>query len=402
MKFKYSARTKTGEMQAGFIEAINKESAFNTLSGHNLFILSLEAEAKKGGLDEIFSFLNRVKKKDLVIFTRQFATLLEAEIPLSDALKTLYAQTKNAKLKETIFEISSDIDAGLSLSQALERHGKVFSEFYINLIRSAEVTGRVQESMIFLADYLEKDMALMGRIRNALIYPAFVILLFIAVVGILLVVVFPQLKPIFEDTGVELPFVTKILLGSGDFLISWWWAIAAILGVGGLALIDYLRTEEGKIVLDNFLIKLPLLGPLFQKLYVARFAQSAQVLIKGGIPVAQAIEISGHTVDSAVYREALKQVADGVRRGELLSQAIAGNTEGFPPLLSQMTAVGESTGRLDDMLDRIAIFYSREVDSTVGNLVELIQPAVMVAIGVMVGVLFAAVLLPIYDLAQGF
>ena len=402
MKFKYSARTKTGEMQAGFIEAINKESAFNTLSGHNLFILSLEAEAKKGGLDEIFSFLNRVKKKDLVIFTRQFATLLEAEIPLSDALKTLYAQTKNAKLKETIFEISSDIDAGLSLSQALERHGKVFSEFYINLIRSAEVTGRVQESMIFLADYLEKDMALMGRIRNALIYPAFVILLFIAVVGILLVVVFPQLKPIFEDTGVELPFVTKILLGSGDFLISWWWAIAAILGVGGLALIDYLRTEEGKIVLDNFLIKLPLLGPLFQKLYVARFAQSAQVLIKGGIPVAQAIEISGHTVDSAVYREALKQVADGVRRGELLSQAIAGNTEVFPPLLSQMTAVGESTGRLDDMLDRIAIFYSREVDSTVGNLVELIQPAVMVAIGVMVGVLFAAVLLPIYDLAQGF
>src|SRR3989344_3104060 len=402
MKFKYSARTKTGEMQAGFIEAINKESAFNTLSGHNLFILSLEAEAKKGGLDEIFSFLNRVKKKDLVIFTRQFATLLEAEIPLSDALKTLYAQTKNAKLKETIFEISSDIDAGLSLSQALERHGKVFSEFYINLIRSAEVTGRVQESMIFLADYLEKDMALMGRIRNALIYPAFVILLFIAVVGILLVVVFPQLKPIFEDTGVDLPFVTKILLGSGDFLLSWWWAIAAILGVGGLALIDYLRTEEGKIVLDNFLIKLPLLGPLFQKLYVARFAQSAQVLIKGGIPVAQAIEISGHTVDSAVYREALKQVADGVRRGELLSQAIAGNTEVFPPLLSQMTAVGESTGRLDDMLDRIAIFYSREVDSTVGNLVELIQPAVMVAIGVMVGVLFAAVLLPIYDLAQGF
>ena len=402
MKFKYSARTKTGEMQAGFIEAINKESAFNTLSGHNLFILSLEAEAKKGGLDEIFSFLNRVKKKDLVIFTRQFATLLEAEIPLSDALKTLYAQTKNAKLKETIFEISSDIDAGLSLSQALERHGKVFSEFYINLIRSAEVTGRVQESMIFLADYLEKDMALMGRIRNALIYPAFVILLFIAVVGILLVVVFPQLKPIFEDTGVELPFVTKILLGSGDFLISWWWAIAAILGVGGLALIDYLRTEEGKIVLDNTLIKMPLLGPLFQKLYVARFAQSAQVLIKGGIPVAQAIEISGHTVDSAVYREALKSVADGVRRGELLSQAIASNTEVFPPLLSQMTAVGESTGRLDDMLDRIAVFYSREVDSTVGNLVELIQPAVMVAIGVMVGVLFAAVLLPIYDLAQGF
>ena len=402
MKFKYSARTKMGEMQAGFVEAINKESAFNTLSGHDLFILSLEAEAKKGGLGEIFSFLNRVKKKDLVIFTRQFATLLEAEIPLSDSLKTLYAQTKNAKLKETIFEISSDIDAGLSLSQALERHGKVFSEFYINLIRSAEVTGRVQESMIFLADYLEKDMALMGRIRNALIYPAFVILLFIAVVGILLVVVFPQLKPIFEDTGVELPFVTKILLGSGDFLLSWWWAIAAILGVGGLALIDYLRTEEGKIVLDNTLIKMPLLGPLFQKLYVARFAQSAQVLIKGGIPVAQAIEISGHTVDSAVYREALKGVADGVRRGELLSQAIAGNTEVFPPLLSQMTAVGESTGRLDDMLDRIAIFYSREVDSTVGNLVELIQPAVMVAIGVMVGVLFAAVLLPIYDLAQGF
>lgn len=401
MKFKYTARTKTGEMQAGFVEAFNREAAVNILNSHNLYLLNIESEEPKIG-SQFFAFLKRVRRKDVTIFTRQFATLLEAEIPLTDALKTLYVQTPNAALKETIFEVSSDIDAGLSLSQALERHAGVFSDFYINLIRSAEVTGRVQESLVFLADYLEKDYILISKVRNAMIYPAFIGVIFIVVIIVLLTVVFPQLKPIFEESGTEIPFLTKILLNSGDFFLHNWLIVTLVLGGAIFGLVSYMRTKEGKAAFNELLLRTPFLGKLFVKVYVARFTQSAQILIKGGIPVVQAMEISGQTADSLVYRDALHEVAEAVKRGELLSRALSVRSDLFPPLVSQMAAVGENTGRLDQMMDRIATFYTREVDSLVSNLVELIQPAIMVVIGLMVGLLFAAVLIPIYNLSQGF
>lgn len=401
MKFRYSARTKGGDLQVGTVEAVNREAAFNILISHDLFILSLEAE-QPSPFARFLKFFQRVRPKDLMIFTRQFATMLEAKIPLGDALKALYAQTKNTVLKETIFEISSDTDAGLSLSQAFERHANIFSEFFINLLRSAEVVGKVEEAMSFLADYLEQDINLRHKVRNALIYPGFILGLFVVVIVILLVFVFPQLKPVFEEAGIELPLLTRILLGSGEFLLNWWWAIGLIAGVAIAMAIDYFRSREGKIVKDQLLVGIPFLGNLFKQMYVARFAEAANILIRGGIPIAQAIEISGHTIGNAVYREALHQAAEAIRRGELLSQTLSANTLYFAPLVSQMIAVGEQTGKLDEMLARVAAFYTREVDAIVGNLVELIQPVIMVVIGVMVGLLFASVLLPIYNLAQGF
>lgn len=401
MKFRYSARTKSGDLQVGNVEAVNREAAFNILTSHELFILSLEAE-RPSPLARFLKFFQRVRAKDLMIFTRQFATMLEAKIPLGDALKALYAQTKNSILKEAIFEISSDIDAGLSLSQAFERHANIFSEFFINLLRSAEVTGRVEEAMSFLADYLEKNINLRHKVRNALIYPGFILGLFVVVIVILLVFVFPQLKPVFEEAGIELPLLTRLLLGSGEFLLKWWWAIVLIAGVAVVMAVDYFRSREGKIVKDQLVVAIPFLGNLFKQMYVARFAEAANILIRGGIPIAQAIEISGHTIDNAVYREALHQAAEAIRRGELLSQTLSANTLYFAPLVSQMVAVGEQTGKLVEMLARVAAFYTREVDAIIGNLVELIQPVIMVVIGVMVGLLFASVLLPIYNLAQGF
>jgi len=402
MKFKYSARTKKGELQVGFVEAANREAAFNILSGHDLYILSLEPEITRKFLGPFGLLANRVRRKDLMIFTRQFATLLEAEISLSDSLKSLYAQTRNPVLKDVIFEISSDVDAGLSLSQALERHGSVFSEFYVNLVRSAEITGKIDEAMSFLANYLEKDINLTTRIRNALIYPGFILGLFVIVVLILVISVFPQLRPIFEESGVRLPLITQIVLGFGGFIVDWWWVIILIGAVGLFVAIDYFRSREGRIVLDQIILNFPIIGSLFKKVYITRFAEAAHILLRGGIPMAQAIEISGHTIDSISYRDTLHEVSDDVRRGDLLSRALAKNSAMFPPLVSQMVAVGESTGRLEEMLTRIASFYAREVDSVVANLVELIQPAVMVLIGVFVGLLFASLLIPIYNLAQGF
>lgn len=402
MKLKYKARTKEGELQVGFIEAPTREVAVNTLSSHDLFILSLQSSEKKAWYGEFFGFLERVSGKDLMIFTRQFATLLSAKIPLVEALRTLGKQTKQPILKNTTFEIISDIDAGLSLSQSLEKYGNIFSTFYVSLIRSAEITGRLEEATNYLADYTEKEVAINGKVKNALIYPALVIMLFLVVAGVMSAVVLPQIEPIFLESGIDIPAYTKVVLVFGKFIAAWWWAVILVL-LGSFVLIaDYFRTPEGRGVIDEIILRLPIFGRILKQLYVARFAESVSILIKGGIPISQTLEITSLTVGSTIYRDLLHQVAEDVRKGELLSQSLSKNEEFFPPLVAQMIAIGESTGRLEELLGRISSFYTREVDNLLGNLVELIQPALMIVIGVLVGGLFASILVPIYNLAQSF
>ena len=400
MKFRYSARTKNGELQVGYVEATEKDAAANILGGHDLYILSLEKIEAPKWYHSILFYFKRVRRKDLAVFTRQIATMLEAKIPLHDALNSLYYQTNAPALKEAIFGISSDIDSGLSLSQALEKHSEIFFEFYIHLIQSAEVTGRVEEAMGYLADYLERELLLLSKVKNALIYPVFVIVLSVVVGAILVGLVFPQIAPLFEEADFKLPLITRVFLTLGNFINNWWFSIAVFFVVLIFIIIDYFRSEEGKGVMDQFILTAPFIGNFFKKLYVARFAEVASVLIKGGIPIAQAIEIGGHTIGSALYREIVHDVAEGVRRGELLSQAFSRYDKYFPPIVNQMVTVGEQTGKLDQMFVRIGAFYSREVENVVGNLVELIQPVLMVALGVLVGLLFAAILLPIYNLIQ--
>lgn len=402
MKYRYSARTKEGELQVGYVDAANRDGAASILMGHELFVLTIEEAEHKSFFAKLMRFLNRVKQNDLMIFTRQFATMMEAKIRISDALRVLYVQTKNPILQDVVFEISSDVDAGLSFSQALERHGEVFSDFYINLVRSAEVTGRLEEAMMFLADYIEKEAVLVGKVRSALIYPAFVILLFFVVGGILVGLVFPQIAPIFEETSVELPLVTSILLATGTFIRAWWFALLLGLIFLVIGLIEYARTDEGKAFLNQLALGLPGIGVLFRKLYTARFAETASVLLRGGIPVAQSLEIASRTIGSALYAEMLQDIAQGVREGELLSQALRRWEKYFPPFVSQMVAVGEQTGKLEKMFSRISAFYSREVETVVNNLVELIQPALILVIGALVGVMFAAILFPLYNLIQAF
>jgi len=400
-KFNYKARTKDGELQVGNVEAANREGAVAILLTHELFVLSIEPVVDDVWYNRIVEFFKRVKTQDLMIFTRQFATLLASQVPLSDSLSSLYKQTSKVVLKEAIYEIANDIDAGFSLSQALERHKGIFSEFYINMVKSAEVTGRLSEVLDFLADYLEKQSALLGKVKNALTYPAFVIGLFIVVVIVMVTMVFPQITPIFAQANIEMPFFTRILLGVGTFLANWWFFFVIALAVVAFVLVDYFQTNEGKVVLDTLLLKIPIMGPLFQKLYISRFAESARVLIKGGLTIPQAVEISSHTIGNSVYEELLHDVAQQIRKGKLLSQTLASMPE-FPPLVSQLLSVGESTGRLEDLLLKINDFYSRQVDDTVNNLVTLLQPILMVFIGVVVAILFASILLPIYNLAKVF
>lgn len=402
MKFRYTARTKNGELQTGIVEGLNQDVAFEILTRHGLYILSIES-SRNTIFDPLFNFFRRVNRTQLMVFTRQLSTMLEAGISLGDSLKALYNQTRNPILRETILEISLDVDSGLSFSQALERHGPIFSDFYISLVRTAEVTGRVEEATRYLADYLEKEQVLVSRIRNAMIYPALVIALFFVVAFILVVFVFPEIKSVLDEAGVKLPLITRVLLGAGSFLFRWWGVIVVALAVLISVAFDYFRSREGRTVLDQIFLNIPGIGRLLRKTYIARFSSAVSLLLRGGVPIAQAIEITGRNIGSATYAEVLIEVARGISQGEPLSTVLLEYPRHFPPLVVQMTAVGEATGKLETMLERVAAFYNREIDALIGELVELIQPIIMIVIGVFVGLLFASILLPIYDLAgKGF
>ena len=402
MKFKYQAKTREGELQVGFVDAGTRDSAATILGSHDLFVLKLEEAEKIRWYGRLASYFGGVRRDDMVVFTRQLATLLEARLSLSKALATLYDQTRNAALREAVFQISQDVDSGLSLSQALERQREIFSEFFISIVRSAEVTGTLDQVAGFLADFTEREATLVSRARSALIYPMIVVALFVAVAGIMITFVFPQIQPVFEQADVPLPLLSQMLISAGVFINRFWLAIVLALVVVALIVLDYFRTPEGRSVLDDMKIRLPIVRKVYLPLTVTRFASAATILLKGGIPVAQAMEIAGETVDNVLYRDVLHEVSRDIREGVPLSEAIAKHANYFPVVVSQMVAVGEATGQLDQMLTRIATFYGRESDMVVNNLVDLIQPVLMVGIGVLVGILFASILLPLYQLTASF
>jgi type IV pilus assembly protein PilC len=400
MKFKYQAKTKTGELQVGNVEAANRDSAANILASHDLYILSIEPAEKKSWYDVLAGYFGRVSRKDMMVFTRQLATLLEARLPLNNALKTLHSQITQPTLKEAVFQMAEDIDAGLSFSQAMGRQGEVFPEFYIEMIRAAEITGNLNEIAGFLADYAEKENILEGKIKSALIYPAIVVLLFLVVGFIMVTFVFPQIGPIFAQSGVELPVYTTILLNSGAFLSKWWLALLLVFGFLAVLALDYIQTPEGKALIDDSKIKLPILNKVYVPVAISRFSNAAALLIHGGIPIAQALEVISHMIGNVLYRDILHDVAEDVRQGKLLSEGIEKYPAYFPALVPQMIAVGETTGKIEQVFTRLATFYSREADGVMNNLVDLIQPVLMIVLGVMVAFLFASILVPLYKLTS--
>jgi len=402
MKFKYQAKNKEGEMQVGYVEAGTRDEAATILAGHDLFVLSLEAGESASIFDSLGDYFARPSRKDVVVFARQLATLLEARLPLNNALKILEQQTTNQKLKSSVREVTEDIDAGLSFSQAMERQGKIFPSYYVEMIRASEVTGNLNEVAGFLADYTEKEGDLASKATSALIYPAIVIAVFLVVAFILLTFVFPQLGAVFAQNNVALPWYTQYLLNTGNFMQKWWPAIIIAVVVLGIIALDYAGTDEGQALMDDLKIRLPIVKKVYKPVVVARFGNAASLLVHGGIPIAQALEVISHMVGNTLYRDAIHDVAEKVRQGELLSAAIGQYPEFFPDLVPQMVAVGETTGKIEEMFSRLSSIYTREADEMTGNLVELIQPILIMGMGIMVGLLFASVLIPIYRLTASF
>jgi type IV pilus assembly protein PilC len=398
MKFKYQAKTKEGEMQVGFVDAASRDAVGTILASHDLFVLSIEEAETIRWYDRVGAFFNRVRRKDIIVFMRQFSTLLEVQIPLNQALKILVEQTTNVTLKEAVLEMAEDIDSGLSLSQAMERQSSSFPEFFIEMTRAAEVTGNLNQVTSFLADYAEKEGELSSKASSALIYPAIVLGLFVVVAIIMVAFVFPQLGAVFAQNGVALPWYTQILLDSGNFIQRWWPAIIIAAIMLTLVTIDYFGTDEGKAIIDDAKLRLPVMRNVYLPVIMARFGDAAALLLHGGIPIAQAIEIMGHMVGNISYREVFHDIAEDVRQGELFSASIAKYPGYFPQLVGQMSAVGESTGKMEEMFARIGSIYTREADTVTNNLVELIQPILMIGMGALVGLLFASILIPIYRL----
>ena len=395
--FEYKAKTKEGESRSGTVETSSKEAVIDILQRNNLVVLSIKETGARSGFELKLPFTGNVRPKDVVIFSRQLSTLFEARIPVVQALQTLIGESQRPALRTAIAEILDDVSGGMALSQALGKHPLIFSAFYINLVRSGEESGKLEDVFKYLADYLERSYYLSSKAKNAMIYPAFVLLAFIGVIVVMLVVVIPKLVTIFKDTGQSVPFYTQIVIYLSVFLRQWGLAIVVLLAAGAIFLWRWGLSKAGRSFFHRLQVHAPFIGDLYQKLYMARLTDNLQTLIAGGIPILRALAISGDVVGNVIYQKAITDAIDSVKGGSTISAAFEKVPE-IPVLVTQMIRIGETSGKLDFILTNIAKFYQREVDSLVENLVSLIEPALIIFLGIGVGVLVASVMVPLYNL----
>lgn len=398
MKYQYRARNQKGEVKSGVIEAPTKENVISTLQQQGFIVTGLEPIEAKGAQKQIKLFGGKVKSKDLVFFFKQLSVLFSANVPLVDALNALAKQTKNPLLVEQILKVAADIDGGMSLSEAFSRHPKTFSSFIVNMVKTGEVAGTLGKVLEQLADHIERDYLLTSKIKGAMYYPAFVISAIILVVIVMLVFVLPQMTSMFEDLGAELPLPTQIVINVSNFVIDNGLIILILLVVIVFGLFRYFKTPNGKKLKDKIEVKIPVIGPLFQNIYLARTAENLGSLIKSGIPIVEALDTISLVIGNTLYEEVLKKARDNVRKGGTISEVFK-ESPVIPSTLSQMVAAGESSGNLDRVLMSLAKFYNTEVDTTVENLMSLLEPILMVGLGLGVGFIAAAVLLPMYSLS---
>lgn len=399
MQYNYQARTKEGVFQSGLVEAVDENAALEILRGRGLIVLSLLTAKEKFILFRRIPFLERIKKREIVIFSRQLSTLFEAKVPLIIAMRTLVEQTSNLYFRESLTAVTQDVEGGMALSKALAKHPRIFNNFYISMAKTGEVSGRLGEIFNYLANHLEREYYFENKVRGSMIYPAFVFVGFIIIMILMLVFVIPQLTSVLKESGAELPLATKIVIGLSDLFRSYWLLfLVFLLAVAGIVLY-YRQTKEGRVYLDWLKLKIPIFGDLLQKIYLMRFSESLGTLIIGGLPITQALEVTGDVVANEIYKDIVLSVVEEVKKGATISSVLRPRKE-IPPFVSEMIAVGEESGRVDLVLKNIADFYQKEVNNTLENITSLIEPLLIVFLGVAVGILIVAVILPIYNITQ--
>lgn len=400
--FQYKATDNEGQQIEGRVEAPSEAIAASTLADKGLIILSLSEAVGKEGITIDLPFLNRIETKDVVVFSRQLAVMASANVPIVQALRILTDQTTNPRMKKAVNEIGDEVDGGAKLSQALARFPKVFSDFFVSMVKSGETSGKLDEVLNYLADQQERDYDLQAKIKGAMIYPAF-ILFGLVVVGFLMTIfVLPKLTEILTQSGTDLPFTTQILVSVADFMQSFWW-IVLIAIAGGLFGFRKLTGAQGplKNQWDYVKLRLPVFGNLFQRIYIVRITRSLSTLIVGGVPLTTALKITSDVVGNSLYETLLDETVKEVEDGRSIATLFLQSSQ-VPTMVSQMMRVGEQTGKLDQILDKLTQFYARELENLVANLVTLIEPLIMMIMGAAVGFVVVSIIMPLYNLSSGF
>jgi type IV pilus assembly protein PilC len=401
MLFKYKAIDQQSGESEGTIEAINIDIAINSLQRRNLTISSIRPAENKSLLNkDLAIFGTGISNKDIVILSRQLATLFTAQVSALRIFRLLAGEMENKSLRNKLGEIAEDIQAGTAMSAALAKHPKVFSSFYVNMIKAGEESGKLDETFEYLADYLDRSYEVTSKVKNALIYPAFVIFTFISVMVLMLTVVIPKISSIILDSGQEVPIYTKVVIGLSQFMVRYgiFFLIVVVLGI--ILLIYYSRTSAGKDAFAKFKLEIPYVNALYKKLYLSRIADNMNTQLISGVPMVKALELTSKVVDNKVYEDLLIASLEEVRGGKSLSDALMPYQKEIPGIMVQMVKVGEETGDLGGILKTLAKFYQREVMQAVDTLVDLIEPIMIVALGLGVGFLLASVLIPIYNVSS--
>ncbi len=396
--FNYKILTKDGDEKKGNIDAINEDVAISSLQRRGFVIVSISPTNEVAFFKkELTLFGGGVSNKDVVILSRQISTLFEAQVSALRAFRLLGSETENKILGRILTEVGDDIQSGISVSKAFSKHPKAFSEFYVNMVKAGEESGKLNETFLYLADYLDRSYELASKTKNALIYPAFVVGTFVIVMILMLTIVIPKLSSILTDTGQEIPVYTKIVISMSNFLTDYGIFLLILIVVGIFLLWRFAQSEKGRNSLSHFKLDIPYIGSLYKTLYLSRIADNMNTMLSSGISMVRAIEITASVVGNQVYKDILIEVSDSVKTGNSFSDSL-GAYEEIPTILVQMVRIGEETGELGNILETLAKFYKREVDNAVDTLVGLIEPIMIVALGLGVGLLLTSVLLPIYNI----
>lgn len=399
MLFNYTAIDQNGSETQGSIDAISIDVAITSLQRRGLVIKAVDPADKKSFFERDFTFFERVSSKDVVVLSRQLSTLFEAQVSALRVFRLLASEAATPVLGKILTQIADDLQAGSSISKALAKHPKAFSDFYVNMVRSGEESGRLDEVFIFLADHLDRTYEVNAKARNALIYPAFVIFTFVVVMALMLTVVIPKISTILTESGSDIPIYTQVVIGVSQFFVNYGVFILVALLIGGFFFYRFSKTPAGKLAIDDAKIRTPFVKNLYQKLYLSRIADNMNTMLISGIPMVRALELTSGIVGNQVYKGIIDQATEDVKGGKSVSDALDNKKE-IPSIMIQMIKVGEESGELGKILKTLSAFYRREVVNAVDTLVDLIEPAMIVLLGLGVGFLLASVLIPIYNISS--
>lgn len=398
LTYNYTARNpQTGKVVKANVQADSEAAAAKLIAGEGLVATDITLEGQ--GFNLLGGLSKRVKAKDRVLFSRQLSTLINAGLPLLQALRSVNQQTTSKSLKIVLSQVIGDVEGGSTLANSMAKHPRVFNQVYLSLIAAGESSGTLDQALDRLAIQQEKEADLNAKIRGAMIYPLVVVVVMVAVVGFMVVKVLPQVKAIYDGfDGAELPLITKIMLAVSDFTINFWWVVILVLAAGTFFTTRWARTGPGKEVIDKLKMRAWPIGKLFMKVYMARFARTGTTLVASGVPLLQMLNITGDAVNNIHIKRSIDRAAEKVKGGKSLADSIE-NDPSFLPLVPNMVRIGEQSGAIEQMMAKVADYYEKEVDNEVENISSIIEPVMMVLLGIVAFMIVAAVLLPIYGLA---